>query len=344
MQQIRLSLIGFGTVGRGFAELLVTKQALLRQTYDVEVTLVSVANARHGFIYREEGLDICTLLELAGAGRALSEYPGIHYWETAQAGLQATSADIMVEVTGTNLRDAEPGISHIRTAFSRGMHVITANKGPGALAANELLALAQQQRKHLRMESAVMAGTPVLSTLQEGMAGATIKAIRGILNGTTNYMLSAMAAGREYSDVLAEAQSLGYAEADPTADVEGYDALAKTMILAALAFGKPLKPEQVQRRGITAITGDQMVSAVERGYRIKLIASLRLDPEDGSLNASVEPVELPLHDPLARVDGVLNAVTIETDTLSEVTIIGPGAGPIQTAQGLLSDLIAISLL
>ncbi len=297
----------------------------------------------HGFIYREDGLDISTLLELARTDRSLSEYPGIHYWESAQAGLQATSADVMVEVTGTNLRDAEPGISHIRTALSQGMHVITANKGPGALAASELFALARQQGKQLRMESTVMAGTPVLSTIQQGMAGAEIKAIRGILNGTTNYILSAMAAGREYTDVLAEAQSLGYAEADPTADVEGYDALAKTLILAALAFGKPLKQEQVQLRGITAITSDQMVSAVERGHRIKLIASLRLETEDGTLDASVEPVELPLTDPLARVDGVLNAISIESDTLPDVTIIGPGAGPTQTAQGLMSDLIAIGL-
>jgi homoserine dehydrogenase len=342
MKQIRLSLVGFGTVGRGFVELLIKKQTMLQQTYDLEVTLVSVANARHGFIYREDGLAIPTLLELASAGRTLTEYPGIHYWATAQEGLQETSADVMVEVTGTNLRDAEPGIGHIRTALSRGMHVITANKGPGALAAKELFALAQQHGKQFRMESSVMAGTPVLSTILQGMAGAQIKAIRGILNGTTNYILSAMAAGQNYVDVLTEAQALGYAEADPTADVEGYDALAKTLILAALAFGKPLKPEQVQRRGITAITDDTMVSAVERGHRIKLLASLRLHAEDGTLDASVEPVELPLHDPLARVDGVLNAVTIESDTLPEVTIIGPGAGPIQTAQGLLSDLIAIT--
>jgi homoserine dehydrogenase len=344
MKQIRLSLIGFGAVGRGFAELLLKKRALLRQAYDLEITLVSVANARHGFIYREDGLDLATLLQLTSAGRALTDYPGIHYWKTAREGLQATSADVMVELTGTNLRDAEPGISHIRLALVRGMHVVTANKGPAALASHELFALARQQGKQLRMESSVMAGTPVLSTIQQGMAGAEITAMRGILNGTTNYILSAMAAGQSYADALTEAQARGYAEADPTADVEGYDALAKTLILAALAFGKQLKPEQVQRRGITAITSEQMVSAVERGHRIKLIASLRFDSEGGGLLASVEPMELPLHDPLARVDGVLNAIAIESDTLPEVTIIGPGAGPIQTAQGLLSDLLAISLL
>ncbi|MFL5664874.1 MAG: homoserine dehydrogenase, partial [Ktedonobacteraceae bacterium] len=193
-------------------------------------------------------------------------------------------------------------------------------------------------------EATVMAGTPVLSTIREGMVGAQISAIRGILNGTTNYILSAMAAGRDYAEVLAEAQAQGYAEADPTADVEGYDALAKTLILAAVVFGQPLKPEQVARQGITGITRENMQMAMQNGKRIKLIASLRLDTESGKLEAQVEPVELPLSDPLARIDGVTNAITVQSDTLAEITVIGPGAGRLQTAQGLLADLIAISTL
>src|SRR5436309_13487053 len=183
------------------------------------------------------------------------------------------------------------------------MHVITANKGPAALAAQELFALAQQQGVQLRMESTVMAGTPVLSAIREGMAGAHISAVRGILNGTTNYILSAMAAGRDYAEVLAEAQAQGYAEADPTADVEGYDAVAKTLILASLVFGQALKLEQVVREGITHITKEQMQKAMNDDKRIKLIAAL-ISRKDGTLEARVEPVELPLSDPLARVDGV----------------------------------------
>ena len=344
MKHIRLSIIGFGTVGQGLAELLVRKQALLQQLHGLEVTLVSVANSRHGFIYCREGLHIPTLLELTAAGRSLQEHPHITHWQNALEGLQATGADVLAEATGTNLHDAEPGMSHIRTALSQGIHVITANKGPVALAANSLLQLAHQQQVQLRMEATVMAGTPVLSTIREGMAGAQISAIRGILNGTTNYILSAMAAGRDYAEVLAEAQAQGYAEADPTADVEGYDALAKTLILAAVVFGKSLTPEQVARQGITTITRENMQAAMQNDKRIKLIASLHLDTESGKLEARVEPVELPLSDPLARIDGVTNAITVQSDTLAEVTVIGPGAGRLQTGQGLLADLIAISTL
>ncbi len=345
MKHLRLSIVGFGVVGQGLAELLSTKQELLQQQYDLHVTLVSVANARHGFIYKEDGLDIPLLLNLAAAREPITRHPDVQHWEHALEGLQATQADMLAEATGTNLRDAEPGMSHIRAALTKGMHVITANKGPAALGAKDLQLLAHQHNVQLRMESTVMAGTPVLSTLQQGLAGSRIRAIRGILNGTTNYILTAMAAGRDYTEVLKEAQAQGYAEADPTADVEGYDAVAKVLILAFLAFGHSIKPDQVVRQGITTITKEHMQRATDNNARIKLIASLQATHElgDTPLDARVEPVELPLSDPLARVDGAMNAITLETDTLSSVTIIGPGAGRLETGQGLLSDLIAIAM-
>src|SRR6266566_742272 len=331
MKRLRLSIIGFGTVGQGLAELLSTKSALLRQEFDLDIALVSIANARSGFIYREEGLDIPTLLQLATTRRPLTAHPGVTHWESPLEGLRAIGADILVEATPTNLHDAEPGISHIRAALSQGMHVVTANKGPGALAANELFALARQHGVQLRMEATVM-------------AGASVRALRGILNGTTNYILTAMAAGQSYATALADAQARGYAETDPTADVEGHDAVAKTLILAALIFGRSLKPSAVVRQGITTITQEQVQQAIEQDKRIKLVASLRLLAGDKSkeeaLEARVEPVALPLRDPLARVDGVMNALTIAADTLSEVTIIGPGAGRVATGQGLLADVIA----
>jgi len=344
MKQLRLSLVGFGVVGQGFAELLATKHAFVKQHYGVDLTLVGVANARHGFIYREDGLHIPTLLDLTAKRRPLTEHPGIAHWDSALEGLHDTSSDMLVEVTPTNLLDAEPGMSHIRLALSKGMHTVTANKGPAALAATELFTLARANGVQLRMESTVMSGTPVLSTIREGMAGASIHAMRGILNGTTNYILSAMASGRDYAEALADAQAKGYAETDPTADVEGYDALAKTLILAALVFGRTLKPEQVTRQGITAISNEQIHSAHDQHKRIKLIASLRLlssnDGQEETLEARVEPTALPLTDPLARVDGVMNALSIQADTLIEVTIIGPGAGRTQTGQGLLADVLA----
>jgi homoserine dehydrogenase len=341
MKRVRLSIIGFGVVGQGLAELLMTKGDRLRRDFDVEISLVSVATGHDGFLYREEGLSIPTLLKLAAARQPLTAHPDVRHWESALEGLRATGGDVLAELTGTNLRDAEPGMSHIRAALSMGMHVTTANKGPIALFADELFALARRQHVQLRVESTVMAGTPVMSTIREGMAGAGVQAVRGILNGTTNYILTAMAQGRDYAEVLAEAQAQGYAEADPTADVEGYDVVAKTLILAALVFGRSLKIEQIQRQGITTITKEQIQEALGGGKRIKLVASLQAT-SDTVLDARVEPVALPLHDPLARVDGVMNAITFQTDTLSEVTISGPGAGRLQTGQGLLADLLAIA--
>ncbi len=338
MKSLRLSLAGFGVVGQSFVKLLNSKQDYLREAYGIDVRLVGVGNARHGFIYREDGLDMSLLLELSASNRPLTDYEYVRHWDTLLKGLPETGANVLVEVTPTNLRDAEPGLSHIVAALRQGAHVVTANKGPGALAGAELLALARQQGVQLRMEACVMAGTPVLSTLLDGMAGARIQSVRGILNGTTNYILGAMADGRKYAEALAEAQAQGYAETDPTADVEGYDTLAKTLILAALVFNQPLKPEQVERQGITAVSFEAVQQAELEGKRIKLIATLQRSAD--GLEASVAPHVLPQNDPLARVVGVTNALTIQSDTLSEVTVIGPGAGGLATAQGLLADVIA----
>src|SRR6266849_1732325 len=289
MKQIRLALVGFGVVGQGFVELLMTRHDFLKQQYGVDIALVGVANARHGFVYHQDGLHMPSLLELAVKKRPLTDYPGITHWDSALEGLQATSADILVEVTPTNLRDAEPGMSHIRLALSKSMHVVTANKGPVALAATELISLARQHGVQLRMESTVMAGTPVISTIREGMAGARVHALRGILNGTTNYILTAMAAGQSYVRALADAQARGYAETDPTADVEGHDAVAKTLILAALVFGRLLKPGDVIRQGITTITREQVQQAIEQDKRIKLVASLRLLSVNEGQKPSLHP-------------------------------------------------------
>jgi homoserine dehydrogenase len=338
LKSLRLSVAGFGVVGQGFVELLGRKQEYLRQAFDIDARLVGVGNSRHGFIYREDGLDIATLLELGRTKRPLTDYERVRHWDTLLEGLQETGANVLVEVTSTNLHNGEPGMSHIITALQMGMHVVTANKGPGALAALDLLALARQQGVQLRMESSVMAGTPVISTILEGMAGASVQSVHGILNGTTNYILSAMTEGREYAQALAEAQERGYAETDPTADVEGHDSLAKTLILAALVFNQPLKVEQVVCQGITSLTRADMQRATKQGKRLKLVASI--ERHGHQLEASVAPLALSLDDPLARINGVTNALTIDTDTLGEISVIGPGAGGMQTAQGLLADAIA----
>jgi len=193
-----------------------------------------------------------------------------------------------------------------------------------------------------------MSGTPVLSTIRDGLAGTRVVALRGILNGTANHILTLMAEGRDYPAALAEAQAQGYAEPDPTDDVEGHDVVAKVRILAATAFSQAVPLDHVIRRGITGITPDAVQQAARDGCRIKLVASVQLRPEGGAepasrpLEARVEPLALPLTDPLARVDGVLNALIIETDTVRAITIIGPGAGPEQAGQGMFADLVALA--
>jgi homoserine dehydrogenase len=358
MIPLRLALLGFGTVGQWLAEALHTRRAWLQQEYGVVVNLISVGTAHHGLIYRSDGLDIPTLLDLAAARQPLTAHPAVTHWTNVLEGLQATGGDVLAEATGATLRGGgEPGLSYIRAALSKRMHVVTSSKGPMALAGLELLSLARTQGVQLRMESTVMSGTPVLSTIREGMAGTSIRALRGILNGTANSILSAMALGHTYAEALTQAQAQGYAEADPTDDVEGDDTVAKTLILAAVAFGRALAPSQVMREGITELTREQIQRAVDQGSRIKHVASLRLLSLDGRevsratadngsvptrLEARVEPIALPLSDPLARIDGLLNAIHIQTDTPAEVTVIGPGAGRFQAGQGMLADLISIA--
>src|SRR5438105_2870354 len=282
MKQLRLTLLGFGIVGQWLAEALHIRQAWLQQEFGVVVTVISVATAHHGLIYRDDGLDIPTLLDLVATRQPLTAYPNVTHWTDILEGLQATGGDVLAEATGATLRHAEPGLSYIRSALAQGMHVITSSKGPVALAGRDLLALARAQGVQLRMESTVMSGTPVLSTIREGMAGTRIRAIRGLLNGTVNSILSAMALGQSYTEALAQAQAQGYAEADPTDDVEGDDAVAKTLILAAVAFDRTLAPEHVVRRGITSLTRKQVQQADALGKRIKHVASLRLLSLDGT--------------------------------------------------------------
>lgn len=349
MRPMRLSIVGFGTVGRWLAVAIDRRRSWLAAECGVAVSLVGVATRRDGFIYRDAGLDIATLVDLASAGRSLADHPGSCRWDSALEGLTKTESDVLAEASNTNPREPEPALSHIRQALNRGTHIITSSKGACAAAALELIELARQRGVQFRMESTVMSGTPVLSTIREGLAGARIVAVRGILNGTANHILTLMAKGFDYPAALADAQAHGYAEPDPTDDVEGHDVVAKVRILAAAAFGRAITPAQVIRRGITGTTPDAVQRATRDGCRIKLVATIRSRPEPTSidtlslpLEARVEPVALPLTDPLSLVDGVMNALTIETDTVQQVTIVGPGAGREQAGQGMFADLVAIA--
>ena len=284
------------------------------------------------------------MLSLASEGRSISELRGVRHWASSIEGLRATEADLLVEVTASPPADGEPGVAHIREALERHIPVVTSNKWPVALHGVELVELARSRGVAFRAESTVMSGTPLLSTLVDGLAGAVPVGLRGLLNATANFILSRMAQGATYEDALAEAQTAGLAERDPAADVEGHDAVAKVMILSALVFGRQLRREHVFCRGITDLTGTEMDRARSARARVKHVATLEFSEPDGAgdVTARVEPDLVSGDDPLANIEGTTNAIVCRAKPIGEVTIIGPGAGPQLAGQGVFSDRIAVA--
>jgi len=336
----RLALIGFGAAGQGLARILSERGTWLREVRNIDLQIVSVCTRSRGAVYHSDGLDPAVLLQTISAHGDFNSHPSVTDWDAAAMVAQA-DANVLVEVSPTDLTTAEPATSLIRAAFARGMHVVTANKGPVALHFAELRDIAKAAGVTFGFEGTVMSGTPGLRLCWSDLAAGEIHELRGIVNGTTNYILTEMEQGREYADVLAEAQRLGYAEADPSGDVDGHDAAGKAVILANVLMGATLTPADVERTGITGITGDMVAAAAAAGERWKLIA--RIWRDDQHVRASVQPTRLAVSHPLAGVAGAMNALTVSVEWLGEVTLVGPGAGGNATGFALLSDILAIPI-
>ena len=336
---MRLLFIGFGTVGQGLAELLVRKKEVLSNTYGFNIQVVGIADKIKGSVTNPEGINLPDVLEKVSGGGDLSDLPASKFEGDALDMIQQVEADVMFEATYTDIETGEPATSHIRKAMERGMHVVTTNKGPVALHYKELKELAEEKGVRFLFEGTVMSGTPLINFIRENLAGCDIQEIKGILNGTTNYILTRMEEGISYEPALKKAQELGYAEAVPDADVLGWDALAKVTILAKYVFEADGKPFDYPCEGITGITATSITEAKYRNKRFKLIG--KVWREGSIVKASVAPEEIDLTHPLASIMGATNAVTITTDTLGDVTVAGPGAGKEATGYSMLVDLIAI---
>ncbi len=334
----KLAMIGFGVVGQGLAGILLEKKKELKEKYGFEYSIVAVSDFNKGSALLAGGLDAAKLIELAGKN-AISEYPEATTGLDALETIEKSGADIVVEVSYTDIETGEPAYSHFKAALGSGKHLVTTNKGPTALFFTELQELAASKGVHFRFEGTVLAGTPALNLAELCLGGNGIGEIRGIMNGTTNFILTNMEQGKSYEAALKEAQDLGYAEAKPDADVEGWDALAKVMILSKSVMGADIGVGDVDRTGITGITLDDVKKAKEKGKRWKLIG--KVVREEGGVKASVKPEMIDLADPLASVGGATNALTFVTDLLGEVTIVGPGAGKTETGFSLLADLLQI---
>ncbi len=342
--EYKIGLIGCGTVGQGLLEILESKREHLRDAYDFEARLVAVSDKLKGSLLIPEGIEIPKLLAILAQGKPISEYPAGRKAQVEVLDpldmIEKCEADIIAEMTYTDIKTGEPATSYIRKALRTGKHVVTSNKGPAALHYRDLRELARQNGLQFRIEGTVMSGTPVFHLFESGLAGNSIREVRGILNGTTNFILSKMEQdGMEYGAALALAQKLGYAEADPTADVEGFDALAKVVILSNVLLGGSIGTGDVARTGISAISRADVLAAKDQGFRYKLIGRTAL--LNGKIDASVSPVKLPLSDPLAGVMGAHNALTFDTDLMGKVTVQGAGAGKIETGYSILSDMLAI---
>jgi homoserine dehydrogenase len=340
----RIGLIGCGTVGQGLLGILHDKKDFLRDAFGFEAKVVAITDKIKGTLLAPEGIDIPAVLALLGEGKGLAEYPKATPAQVEPLDpldmIERTDADIIAEMTYTDIKTGEPATSYIKKALLRGKHVVTSNKGPAALHYKDIQDLARKNGLQFRIEGTVMSGTPVFHLAECGLAGNTVREVKGILNGTTNFILTKMETeGMDYGPALALAQKLGYAEADPTADVEGFDALAKIVILSNVLLGGSLKTTDVPCQGISAITKADVVAAKAAGFRYKLIAHAK--NEGGVVTANVSPQKLPLADPLAGVMGAHNALSLETDLMGKVTIQGAGAGKVETGFAILSDILAI---
>ncbi|MFW6111028.1 MAG: homoserine dehydrogenase [Thermoproteota archaeon] len=331
---MRIILVGCGGVGQSLIHILLRRQEALIQNYGFNSRLVAVVDGE-GAAVDPRGLSLAEMLSLKKERGTVGLHSGGgHLGMSALDVLETVEAEVMVEVTPTNLQDGEPALSHIKTAFKTGKHVVTTNKGPLALAMPALAELAQYHNVYLRFSGTVGAGTPVLDLAKKCLLGDRILSIRGILNGTTNYILTEMEKKSiTFQQALMRAQELGYAEADPSMDVDGWDTACKLVIMANWIMDQKVTLKDVAIQGIRDVSLETLKECGRRNCTIKLVGSI-----DERLEVS--PVEVSYDDPLC-VEGVLNAVTFVSEFAGEETVIGRGAGGMATASAILRDVLDI---
>lgn len=319
-------------MGQNFAKLLLSRSEDLYAKHGLKPRIVGVFDSK-GSAASSAGLDLNRLLEVKKKYGNIKKY---HNKEKDANGLEMISgleAEVLIETTTSNYKDAEPGMSHIVNAMKNGLHVITVNKGPLALAFPSLMELATYNQVLLRFSGTVGGGTPILDYAKNSLRGERIVSFEGILNGTTNYILTNMTNGMTFKVALADAKKKGYVEADPSLDIDGFDAAAKLVILANWIMDMKVTIKDIERKGISGVTTSDIKKAAARKCAVKLIASC-------NRKLVVAPKEIPLDDPLC-VNGTLNAITFSSEHSGQQTIIGRGAGGMETASSILRDLLDI---
>jgi homoserine dehydrogenase len=338
--QYKLAFIGFGNVARSLARLLTRKQVVLERDYGITFSVTGIATGKHGFAVNPNGLDLDQALALVESGQSIYSLSSFPVQDSLSV-IQHSSADFMFENSPVNYATGQPAIDHVRAALNAGMHISTANKGTVVHGYQELTALAKSKGKKFFFESTVLGGTPMFSTFREALPAAELISFKGIINATTNIILSRMEDGETFDEAVRYCQSIGIAETDPSGDVDGWDASIKVAALATVLMKTPLKPQQVDRTGIRGITPEMVKQAETEGKRWKLVASAERDGD--SIRARVAP-ELVESSSLFGMMGSSTGLTFRTDVLPDYSVSvserpGMKGGPDETAYGLFADFI-----
>lgn len=342
MQTKKLALLGFGNAGKAFAKLLMEKHEQIKEKYGYNVVVTAIATGTRGNLAvptSAEAIDLAAAIEdIETLGKFSARLPLTDL--TAVQIAEQADYDVLVEMTPLNIFTGEPAITHIETAFARGRDVITANKGPIAWKFAALRDMAAQNGCRFFYETTVMDGTPVFNFVEKTLQMAEVTEVSGILNSTTNYILEEMAAGKEYDEIIRKGQEIGFIEADPAMDIEGYDAAAKITALLNVLMDAGITPDKVARKGIEDITLGDIEAARSKGCVIKLICKGSRSA-DGTVKASVMPQEIPLTDMLASVNSTTSVVSVTTDLMKKISIVEHEPEIEQTAYGIFGDLLRV---
>ena len=337
----KLAFIGFGNVARALIELLDRKGEVLKDQYNITYSITGIATGKHGFAANPNGLDAQKALSLVKSGQSVSILSSLPVIDSLSV-IKQSQADVMFENSPVNRATGQPAIDHVRAALEMGMHAITANKGTVVHGYRELTALAKSKNKKFYFESTVLGGTPVFSMFREAMPAAELISFKGIINSTTNIILSRMENGETFDEAVSYCQGIGVAETDPSNDVDGWDAAIKVAALITVLMDAPFTPQQVDRTGIRIITPEMIRNAKEKRERWKLVASA--ERSGGQIKARVAPELVPASSRLYGMESASAGLEFRTDVLGDLAIIqteraGMGAGPEETAYVLFADFI-----
>jgi homoserine dehydrogenase len=339
MRKILVAITGMGNVGRRLLELIQRKQELLARQFEIKLLVSGICDSS-GALFDRNGIDIAQALAAKENKKGICTLSAGIAGMKADEFMQKVNADLLVELTPTNLKDGEPGLAAIRSAFSKRMHVVSANKGPIVLAYSELAQIAKSRNLRLLFSATVTGGLPTLNIGVRDLCATTINQVEGVVNGTTNYILTKMAEGQSYGDALKKAQEIGMAETDPSLDVDGWDAACKLVIIANAVLRRPTTLDDVAVQGISGVTSEQLQKASSENQVIKLIA--RAEKMENDYQFTVKPRLLPRSHRLATIGGGMMGVIYNTDINGEIFLCIDEFDPYPTAAAVLRDIVHIA--